>query len=324
MNFDLESCTIYSYISGSHLYGFATVDSDEDIRGVCIPPLNILLSPFQNFEQHESKNPDCCIFSLSKFFKLAADCNPSIIEAFFVPTEFVRHTTDVWQEIVKHRNLFLSTACKSKFCGYAVSQLKRMERHREWLRKNMSKPNREDFGLPTHDAIFTKPQLQAIQTLGTDIVLPEKKELAIQELRYLSAKTEWDQYNTWALNRNKERAVTEFEFGMDCKFAAHTIRLLSMGRELLETGNITLPCPNAALLKDIRTGKYSYEQLLEMVGNPFEEFEELEKNSPLPHKPDRVGIENLYLEILHKFFEDSNLNRLFQYYPDQPGSCGDA
>ena len=301
MNFDLDSSIIYSYISGSHLYGFATQTSDKDIRGVCIPPLNILLSPFQNFEQHESKTPDCCIFSLSKFFKLATDCNPSIIEALFVPTEFVCLTSDSWEHIVKHRNLFLSTACKSRFCGYAISQLKRMERHRNWLFKNPTKPNREDFGLPTHDAVFTKPQLQAIQTLGVDIVLSDKKDLAVKELQYLSAKTEWDNYNTWILNRNKERAATEAAFGMDCKHAAHTIRLLSMGRELLETGNITLPCPNASLLKDIRVGKYSYEDLLEMVGNPDEEFDVLEKNSVLPHKPDRVAIEKLYLEIVGEY-----------------------
>lgn len=53
-NFDvkmIEQWRIMEVITGSQLYGLATPESDTDYRGVCLPPMSILLNPFENFDQ---------------------------------------------------------------------------------------------------------------------------------------------------------------------------------------------------------------------------------------------------------------------------------
>jgi predicted nucleotidyltransferase len=45
---------IFECITGSNLYGTATPLSDMDYRGICIPPLEVLLNPFMSFDQKDS------------------------------------------------------------------------------------------------------------------------------------------------------------------------------------------------------------------------------------------------------------------------------
>ena len=85
MNFDVEKTRIFECVTGSRLYGTYTPESDYDYRGVCIPPMEILLHPFMNFDQKDSgfEEEDRAIYSLPKFFKICADSNPNIIELLF-------------------------------------------------------------------------------------------------------------------------------------------------------------------------------------------------------------------------------------------------
>ena len=79
----LEKNTLYKCKHGSHAYGTNIEDSDEDIKGICIPPINYFYG-FKEFEQYEMKQPDLVIYSLRKFAKLAANANPNIFEMLFV------------------------------------------------------------------------------------------------------------------------------------------------------------------------------------------------------------------------------------------------
>ena len=47
---EVDDCTIYKVVHGSHAYGFATEDSDQDIRGICIPHKEYFLSMDKRFE----------------------------------------------------------------------------------------------------------------------------------------------------------------------------------------------------------------------------------------------------------------------------------
>lgn len=53
MHFNLESHTIYYARHGSHAYGLNVETSDEDFKGICIPPLEFELGFLHNFEQVE-------------------------------------------------------------------------------------------------------------------------------------------------------------------------------------------------------------------------------------------------------------------------------
>ncbi len=110
---------------GSHSYGTNTKDSDEDFKGVCIPPKNYLLG-LDNFEQKEQKEPDIVIFSLKKFVYLALQNNPNILDALFVAKNHILFINEFGQELRDLRYDFLSKRVYKTYGGYAYSQLKKM------------------------------------------------------------------------------------------------------------------------------------------------------------------------------------------------------
>lgn len=140
---------LYECRTGSHAYGTSTPESDEDFRGFCVPPVDYFLG-LKRFDQLERNEPtDRVIYDIRKFFKLASDCNPNIIEILFCDDKDIVASTPEGLRIRENRELFLSKKARYTFLGYAFAQLKRIRRHRHWLLKPIDKkPERVDFGLP--------------------------------------------------------------------------------------------------------------------------------------------------------------------------------
>ena len=175
MDFDnVEKYIIFEAITGSQLYGLATPESDTDYRGVCVPPLEVLLNPFQGFEQKDSgfKEEDRAIFALGKFMKLCADNNPNIIELLFIPQQSMVFKTPAWDKIIQNKDLFISKKAKHTFTGYAFSQLKRIERHRKWFVDPPKKmPTREMFGLGGNKIVSNTWINVMKETINQDLML---------------------------------------------------------------------------------------------------------------------------------------------------------
>lgn len=305
MNFDLDKHTIFKCIAGSHAYGTNTEESDLDIRGIAIPPREYFTGYLHNFEQYEDKVKDITIWSLRKFMKLAANNNPNILELLFLPRKFWIVNTPYWRDIVKHRMFFMSKKAGYTFTGYIYSQLKRIKTHRGFLLKGkIEEPKRSDFDLPKNP-ILGKEQINAVLSLPGWVVVTKYRNEMEKERLYKDRKREWDQWNQWYKNRNKERAELEAEYGYDTKHASHLVRLIFQGKEALTKGHITLPRPEAPLLLDIRNGRIPYDDLLELVGDFDKEFDELYKTSPLPREPNRKAIEELTIDITERFLEET-------------------
>lgn len=191
MHFDILPCTHFVVIAGSHAYGTNTPESDLDVKGWAIPPTNILLSYIHNFEQNDTKETlqkhpfrkqlesylltnkftcqvdpvDSTIYNLKKFFALAADCNPNIIDLLFTKESEIIWSDYYGDEIRAAAPLFLSQRARYSFTGYAVSQLKRIHTHRRWITNPpKKKPEREDYGLPC-SSLIPPDQRQAAQAL---------------------------------------------------------------------------------------------------------------------------------------------------------------
>ena len=116
---------ILKVYAGSHSYGTNTKDSDEDFRGVCIPPESYLLG-LDRFEQKEQNEPDLVIFSLYKFVHLALQNNPNILDALFVAPNHVLFINEYGEQLRNIRYKFLSKRVYKTYGGYAYSQLKKM------------------------------------------------------------------------------------------------------------------------------------------------------------------------------------------------------
>jgi predicted nucleotidyltransferase len=166
MNQDwLKDKIVYLTIHGSQAYGLATELSDLDVKGICIPPIEVESDLFHKFEQVENhpyveglcnyrrnpKNPklESTVYSLKKFTVLAANVNPNIIELLWTHESDRMFYNKVINPLFEHKDLFLSSKAKFTFSGYAFAQAAKIERHRKWLIEGeIKQPVRSDFGLP--------------------------------------------------------------------------------------------------------------------------------------------------------------------------------
>lgn len=146
----LKDRTIFATLHGSHAYGLATETSDIDVKGVCVAPKEVYLGYTHGFEQAEGKDPyDLVVYEVRKFFKLAAACNPNIIEVLHTSPEVWCKVTPAGQLLLDNKDAFLSLKAKHTFSGYAVAQLKRIQTHYRWLlNPPVASPVRKDFDLP--------------------------------------------------------------------------------------------------------------------------------------------------------------------------------
>lgn len=332
---------------GSHAYGLNTPISDIDIKGVAVPPRRYLHGFADAFEQAESKDPNMVVYEIRKFFRLAADSNPNIIEVLWTDESDWRVITPAGRRLVEARSLFLSRKAKHTFCGYAVSQLKRIKTHRRWLVNPVKEPpTRAEFGLPERtvipsdqlDAAFAAVQKKLdTWNLGDLSGIDPATRIAVQgamaemlaeskisaeatyaaaartvgydenfirlldlERQHKARKTEWEQYQHWKATRNPARAEIEAKYGYDAKHAMHLVRLLRMAREILTTGAVVVKRPDREELLAIRSGAWSYDQLIEWAERQDAELQVIAKSSPLPHAPDRAKLDDLCMSIVEE------------------------
>lgn len=157
--------TLFLTAHGSHAYGTNLPTSDRDYKGFAVPPKQYFLGFAKRFEQAEFKGPgpDMVVYGIQKFFKLAADCNPSIIEVLFTDPSDHQIVHPLAIPILEKRDLFISKKAKHTFSGYAVSQLKKIRSHKRWIDGGPQKaPERSDFNLPD-SPLIPKNQMDAVQ-----------------------------------------------------------------------------------------------------------------------------------------------------------------
>lgn len=143
--------TAYLTVMGSMAYGCNEDDSDLDVCGFCFPPKDDVFPHlrgeipgfgrqthrFENWQEHHLKDPDArsgrgqeydlAIYSIVKYFQLAMDNNPNMIDSLFTPKECVVHSTPISELVRERRRLFLHKGCWHKFRGYAYSQMSKIE-----------------------------------------------------------------------------------------------------------------------------------------------------------------------------------------------------
>jgi predicted nucleotidyltransferase len=96
------------------------------------------------------------------------------------------------------------------------------------------------------------------------------------------------------MGRHGQRPDLIEQYGFDVKFAMHYVRLLGECRELLREHKVTLPRPEKELLIDIRTGKYTQDQVFEIGDSLASECQQLLEKSDLP---DDVNLQLLSQQI---------------------------
>lgn len=89
-------------------------------------------------------------------------------------------------------------------------------------------------------------------------------------------------------------------FGYDVKFFMHSIRLLTSAIEILETGDFSTFRPNRELLLECRTGRYTFEEAIEMVEKYDKQLKEAYQSSTLQEHADYDKINQLLVSLNKK------------------------
>jgi predicted nucleotidyltransferase len=123
---DLRDYVIYRCQVGSKAFGLATDESDDDLRGIFLPPARFHWSLRPLPEQIESTvaERDEVYWELEKFLRLALKANPTVLEILWTP--LVLHATDLSGELRSLRGSFLSQHVYKTYSGYVLSQFRRM------------------------------------------------------------------------------------------------------------------------------------------------------------------------------------------------------
>jgi uncharacterized protein len=276
---------IHTIWAGSRLYGTARPDSDWDLRGVCLMPPRALIG-LLSFEQYQKHNEaeDTTIYGLTKFFALALEANPNILDLLCAPPETWLTSAPAWHRVYQRRHLFLSQKLRDTFSGYALSQLQRLQRHYQWLTHPPDHaPTLEEFG----------GRLESDERGGQKKIFPHLDA----SNRYEQAAKHWKQYQTWLRERNPKRAELERRYSYDTKHAAHLVRLMLQVERILREGdyNPQLTGNVRQTVLDVLQGRWRYERLVDWAEEADGRVRSME--SVLPEEPGRDEAERLLMAL---------------------------
>lgn len=276
-------------MGGSHAYGMNTDTSDVDIRGCLLNAKKEILTG-NYYEQFTNDETDTVIYSLQKFFQLLSNCNPNVIEMLGCLPEHYLYLSDVGEEILKHKNIFLSKRCINSFGGYANQQLRRLqnamardsyprdEREKHILNtiRNMKYHFKEVY--PSYDEDCMKLYIAESMRDGIDTEIYVDlflKRFPLRDYRGIMAEmnTVINEYS----KLNKRNTKKDEKHLM--KHMAHLLRLYMMSIDILEKHEIvTYRADEHKLLMDTRNGVFLEEADEETIEAVKKDTEQLRRD----------------------------------------------
>lgn len=123
---DLRPFIIYRCQVGSKAFGLSHESSDDDYRGIFLPPAKVHWSLYDMPQQLEFNDgqDDEVYWELEKFLRLALKANPNILETLWTPN--VLEADPITTKLRDIRTSFLSKHLYKTYSGYALSQFRRM------------------------------------------------------------------------------------------------------------------------------------------------------------------------------------------------------
>lgn len=181
-----------------------------------------------------------------------------------------------------------------KVRGYGIDNVDLPKPTRIALQERLDAFYRDALSVTADDV---EERLRAVATAGLGIPSDVASTLNAEK-RYRAALKHWDSYQTWQAQRNPARAELERSHGYDTKHAMHLIRLMRMGLEVLQTGELRVRRDDAGELSAIRDGALPFEELLAMAASLQRSMEAAAPNAELPLDVDYERVDGLLIELL--------------------------
>lgn len=328
--------TVMRCVFGSNLYGTATPASDLDYKSVFVPSARSILlqnaprtishsRPKGIGEKNYAGEVDEEQISLQQFLKLAAEGQTMALDMLFAPSSaFVGESSWEWREIIANRHRLL-TRKSAAFIGYARQQSakygikgSRVAASRAalaFLEKAMA-----DHGSTAKLQVVSEPVLKMISEMEhmslLEDVTPHGQTVHLWEVcdRKMpftaSIKNARDIMQRVVDEYGRRALMAETQQGVDWKALSHAVRVGDQAVELLSTGHITFPLPNAAHIVDIKLGKLLYQDVAAEIEGLFEKVEQAAAESTLPDEPDYQWIAD-FIEYVHQHEVISRVPRAY-------------
>ncbi|SHO50900.1 nucleotidyltransferase domain-containing protein [Anaerocolumna xylanovorans] len=295
-------------LGGSYSYGTNNDSSDLDIRGITMNRKSDFLG-LTEFEQYVDDKTDTVIYSFNKMVKLLLECNPNTCEILGMRPEYYLYLSDIGQELLNNRSIFLSKRAARSFGGYADAQLRRLQNalardsfpqsEKEKHIFNSVRNALEDFERQRGN--FDNGSIRLyIDKSGN----PEFETEIFVDANYTHYPLR-DYENMWSVmhnvvrdydkigKRNHKKDDTHLN-----KHAMHLIRLFMMAIDILEKGEIiTYREKEHDLLLAIRGGEYQQEdgtfsdEFYKLLADYEKKLDYATTHTSLPDNPDMEKVE---------------------------------
>lgn len=329
MTFNLKPITkIVTTVHGSHLYGTSTPESDRDYKGVHLPsgeaillqrPENVIDESFvakDAFDKNTGEAVDHQSYSVGKFCRMLALGDGVATEILFAPDDCIIQASPEWPILREAARGLLNREIKG-FTGYCKQQASkygikgsRMEAVEKLVtlldaavEKHGPKARLELIESELHD-FADRIEMASIQIIDTAHGVPMAhieccdRKMALRSQIGEAARVYSAVWNNYG---KRARAAKDNE-GVDWKAVSHAVRVARQAHELLLTGVITFPRPDAEELLAIKLGKFSYKEVQPVLEKLVDDLDTIE--SSLPEETSEAAIDAIVLpRYLKQTFE---------------------
>jgi hypothetical protein len=289
-------------LTGSRLYGTARYDgdgnciSDYDMRGWTTAPWEYQLEipgfPFVEKEISVPPEGDHKIANLKQFITCLLKCDFQSFELLFAPLTHIHSISPLGEELRNLREMFITKKFYWRIAGYSNSEWRKARA----VKMEIQEPPRELDDIKAWIRNTIKPDKANMDQL--DIWLTEHMpRTEVSSLHGINGK------------RRDEYA----KFGYCTSSACHSVRLMNECIELLTTGNLTFPRPEAKLLTDIKHGKMSIAEITPIYEEASAKCDEAFKTSTLPDNADNTAAWKWYRQVVAKaILKDARLKEFME------------
>jgi len=317
-------------IFGSQLYGTATPQSDEDFLGVFVPdPTDILLQrapgtmtvggrPKAVGERNLPGDVDDKAYSLQRFLGLAAEGQTEALDMLFAPLEMIMSLSPEWAEILRNRKRLLTrrsivflSYCRRQANKYGIkgSRVAAARAAQALLsgdhRPDLRTPRLADIRERIEALVRVNPEHMTIVDIAGPLHVDGTTRTMIPHWDVCGRKMPYTQtikdarfvMDRMVDNYGRRALEAEANQGVDWKALSHSVRVGRQAIELLETGHVTLPRPEAAHLLDIKTGQLEYAAVSAEIEDLLVLVEEAAERSTLPAEANKAWMDQFVARV---------------------------
>lgn len=317
---------------GSHVYGTNLPTSDTDYKAIYLPTAkDILLQRVKGSIVRNTKSDpnakntgedvDVETLSLQRYMQLLLEGQTIALNMLFTPDKWILQSSEIWEQIRHAKDAWLHSGV-SAFVGYCKTQAgkygirgSRVAAVRAVIqllddliafRGGETKlrdcwHQMERFASQNEHAAIVSGIINHDKTVMMLEVCNRKvqEHCSLQDARAIFQ---------MVLNGYGQRALAaEKNDGVDWKATGHAVRVCHEAQELLLTGHITYPRPEAELLLKIRKGEMPYREVAEIIEAGMDAVEAAGQGSKLPKEPRHdvadTLVSDVYAEVVREWRE---------------------